>query len=61
MKEGFAVPYAVERVKEHLYNFTRIYEDLCRNTVDTEWLTRLEKQNNLFPDLNYRIFKKLDP
>ncbi|MDR1894748.1 MAG: DUF1957 domain-containing protein [Spirochaetales bacterium] len=58
MQEGFAVPYAEQRVREHLYNFNRIYEDLCRNTVDTEWLTRLEKQNNCFPDLNYRIFKR---
>ena len=31
---------------------------LCANTVNTEWLTRLEKRNNLFPSINYRIFRK---
>ncbi len=56
MKTGTTVPYAVKRVKEHLYNFNRIYENLCRNTVNTEWLTGVEKKNNVFPDIDYRIF-----
>lgn len=58
MKTGTTVPYAVKRVKEHLANFNLIYENLCRNTVNTEWLTRMERKNNLFPDLDYRMFKK---
>ena len=56
MKTGTTVPYAVKRVKEHISNFTNIYENLCRNTVNTEWLTQVEKKNNIFPDLDYRIF-----
>ncbi|MEW5815230.1 MAG: 1,4-alpha-glucan branching protein domain-containing protein, partial [Spirochaetota bacterium] len=56
MKTGTTVPYAVSRVKEHIYNFTQIYENLCKNTVDTEWLTTIEKKNNIFPDIDYRIF-----
>jgi 1,4-alpha-glucan branching enzyme len=56
MKNGTTVPYAVRRVKEHIYNFTRIYENLCRNTVNTEWLTSIEKKNTVFPDIDYRIF-----
>ncbi len=59
IKTGTTVPYAVRRVKEHIRNFTVIYDALCRNTVNTEWLTRLERKHNLFPDLNYRIFKKM--
>jgi len=56
MKNGTTVPYAVRRVKEHLHNFNRIYENLCRNTVNTEWLTSIEKKNNVFPDIDYLIF-----
>ena len=56
MKTGIAEPYAVKRVKEHIHNFLVIYDNLCRNTVDTEWLTNIEKKNNLFPDIDYRIF-----
>ena len=61
MKTGTTVPYAERRVKEHLYNFNYIYERLCRNTVDTEWLTSIEKKNNLFPDIDYKIFSKNSP
>jgi 1,4-alpha-glucan branching enzyme len=56
MKTGTTVAYAERRVKEHLYNFNYIYDRLCRNTVDTEWLTSIEKKNKLFPDIDYRIF-----
>ncbi len=58
MSTGTTVPYAERRIKEHLYNFNYIYDRLCRNTVDTEWLTSIEKKQNLFPDIDYRIFKK---
>jgi len=49
MKMGTTVPYAVKRVKEHIYNFNRIYENLSRNTVNTEWLTGIEKRTTSFP------------
>jgi 1,4-alpha-glucan branching enzyme len=56
MKTGTTVPYAVKRVKTHIHNFNFIYESLCRNVVKTEWLTKLEKSNNIFPGINYRMF-----
>nr|MDA3849864.1 DUF1957 domain-containing protein [Spirochaetaceae bacterium] len=58
IKTGTTVPYATKRLKEHINDFNLIYDTLCRNSVSTEWLTTLEKRNNLFPDLDYRIFKK---
>ncbi|MFP4179150.1 MAG: glycoside hydrolase family 57 protein [Spirochaetaceae bacterium] len=58
MNTGTTVPYAERRIKEHLYNFNYIYERLCRNTVDTEWLTTIEKKQNLFSDIDYRVFKR---
>ncbi len=59
MKMGTTVPYATKRIKEHIYNFTQIYEGLCRNVVNTEWLTFIERKNNIFPDIDYRVFKPL--
>ncbi len=56
LKIGSSVQYATRRIKEHLYNFNRIYDGLCRNTVNTEWLTMLEKKDNLFCDIDYRLF-----
>ena len=58
LKMGTTVGYAEKRVKEHIANFNRIYDSLSSNVVDTEWLTSLEKRNNIFPFLDYRIFRR---
>ncbi len=57
MNARTVIPYAKRRVKEHLFNFTRIYEELSRGNVGTEWLTSLEKKNSIFPDIDYRILR----
>ena len=51
------VPYATRRVKEHLLNFTHVYDALSRRNMGTEWLTALEKKHPIFPYLNYRRMK----
>lgn len=56
MRAGTAVPYAVRRVKEHIANVSYVHDALSRGTIGTEWLTRAERQHNIFPDLDYRIF-----
>ena len=56
MRAGTTVPYAVRRVKEHIANFQRIYDAMCEGNLSTEWLTKLERRNNLFPFLDYRVF-----
>jgi 1,4-alpha-glucan branching enzyme len=50
--------YARTRIEDALRNFTTIYESLGSNYISTEWLTKLEKRHNVFPDINYRIFQK---
>lgn len=55
MRAGTAVPYAVRRVKDHVGNIAHVYDALSRGTIGTEWLTRVERQHNLFPDLDYRV------
>lgn len=57
MNARTVVTYAERRVKEHLYNFTRVYEALSQRNMGTEWLTWLEKKHPLFPDLDYRRMK----
>jgi 1,4-alpha-glucan branching enzyme len=58
IRTGTTIPYAIKRVEEHICNFTTIYDNLCRNTVNTEWLTGVEKKNNILPDIDYRLFAK---
>ncbi|MCL2381474.1 MAG: DUF1957 domain-containing protein [Treponema sp.] len=50
--------YARSRVEDSLRDFTAIYEALGSNYISTEWLTRLERRNNIFPTINYRVFRR---
>lgn len=56
MHTGTMVPYAVKRTKDHLLNFTRIYEDLINCRLDEGWLRELESKNNIFPDVDHEVF-----
>jgi len=58
LRAGKSGSFARKQIEDTVTNFNRIYEMLCANTVGTEWLTRLEKRNNLFPGINYRVFRK---
>jgi 1,4-alpha-glucan branching enzyme len=50
--------YARTRIENSLKNFTTIYEGLGSNYISTEWLTQLEKRHNIFPNINYRVFRR---
>jgi 1,4-alpha-glucan branching enzyme len=56
--EGNSVEYARSQIEGSLRNFTTIYEALGSNYISTEWLTGLEKRHNLFPHINYRVFRR---
>jgi len=57
MKTGSMVPYAVNRTKLHLKNFNNLYEQIMHNNINFEELYALEHQHNIFPNINYQIFK----
>jgi 1,4-alpha-glucan branching enzyme len=56
--QGEGASYARGRIEGALRNFTTIYEALGSNYISTEWLTTLERQHNIFPHINYRIFRR---
>jgi 1,4-alpha-glucan branching enzyme len=56
MKTGTVVPYAVKRIKDHLERFTRLYEDISSNSIDEKWLADIEYRDNLFPEIDYRMY-----
>ncbi len=56
MKTGSHVEYAVKRTKEHLLRFDRLYHDSKGNTLDEGWLGDIEYSDNLFPDIDYRVY-----
>ena len=48
--------YAERRFRLSINAFTVVFDALGSNTVSTEWLTKLELMDNLFPWINYKIF-----
>jgi len=56
MKTGTMVEYAVMRTKSHLLNFTRLYEQLNNGLVNEGFLADLEGKNNIFPEIDYRVY-----
>jgi len=57
MKADTMVDYAILRTKQHLHNFTKLTEGVKEGNVDQEMLFRLEKQNDIFPDVNFKLYK----
>jgi 1,4-alpha-glucan branching enzyme len=56
MKTGSHVEYAVKRTKEHLLRFDRLYRDINGNALDERWLGEIEYSDNLFPDIDSRVY-----
>lgn len=56
MKTGTTVDYAIRRTKEHLGNFLLLYEQINSNYIDESFLRNIEAKNNIFPDIDYRIY-----
>lgn len=57
MSTGTMVKYAVSRTKDHLLNFLRLYDEIKHHNINGGWLKWLEEKNNIFPDLDYRVYK----
>jgi 1,4-alpha-glucan branching enzyme len=56
MKTGTMVPYAVKRTKDHIGRFLRLYHDIKEKSIDENWLRDIEYKDNIFPELDYRVY-----
>lgn len=56
MSTGTMVDYAVKRTKTHLLNFIGLYEQIKYNRLEEPWVSKLERKNNIFPDIDYRLY-----
>ncbi|MDR2795792.1 MAG: DUF1957 domain-containing protein [Spirochaetaceae bacterium] len=50
--------YAKNELESHLKNFTTIYEALGSSYLSTRFLTDIERRNNIFPNINYSVFRR---
>jgi len=56
MKTGTVVEYANRRTKEHVNNFTKLYHGCMQNNINTYYLNELEKKNNIFSEIDYKVY-----
>lgn len=57
MKTGTTVEYAHKRVKDHVFRFNRLFNDIKNDCIDENWLKEVENRDNIFPEMDYRIYK----
>lgn len=58
LHDGRFPEYVKERFRRSIAAFIAVFDSLGSNTVSTEWLTQVEREDTLFPWMNYRIFSK---
>ncbi len=51
-----AMEYSIRRTKEHISNFTRLYEMITSDTQDIGYLEWLEYKNSIFMEIDYTVF-----
>lgn len=56
MKTATAVKYACDRVKAHLARFRRLDREVSEGRIDGGWLADLEGRDNIFPEIDYRVY-----
>lgn len=61
MKTGTMVQYAEKRTKDHIGRFTRLYHDIKERSIDEEWLRYIEYKDNIFPEIDYRVYSNPIP
>ncbi len=50
------VEYAIKRVKEHIFNFNKLYYDLKNNFIDYKYLSEIEEKNSIFQEIDFKIY-----
>lgn len=60
MTAGTMDRYAVARVSKHLERFLTLERQISENNIDLPALRAIAAADNLFPDLDYRVFQSLE-
>ena len=56
MKTGTHSAYAVNRTKDHLNRFTQLWSQMNDNLIDRSFLESIESMDNIFPDIDFRVY-----
>ena len=54
---GTMVDYAKKRIKDHIGRFSKLYEQIKTDTIDTKFLKQIQEIDCIFPEINYKIYQ----
>ncbi|WP_408955748.1 glycoside hydrolase family 57 protein [Natroniella sp. ANB-PHB2] len=57
LKTDTMTEYATRRLNQHFKNFEKLYKQLQQSNINRDYLKELENKNNLFPNLNYKVYQ----
>ena len=57
LRTGTSPDYAKRRVTEHILRFLALHEQLTATKIDEPWLAQIESIDNIFPDIDYRVYR----
>ena len=57
MFTGTMVGYAHKKISDHTNRLFKLYEDIKHHSVDEEWLREIESRDNIFRNIDYRIYR----
>jgi 1,4-alpha-glucan branching enzyme len=57
INNGTSGEYATRRVKDHVASFSYLFEQLENGQIDEERLEAIETLDNIFPLVDYRVFR----
>ena len=60
MRTGTMVPYAVRRTRSHLKRFNKLYDEILQGSIDRVWLEKVEKIDNIFPNIDYQVYQPIE-
>ena len=60
MKAGTTTDYANKRVTDCLARFNYLHECLRKNRIDQRFLLALETMDNIFPDIDFRLYQPVE-
>ncbi len=58
MKTNTMAQYAARRTREHICRFNKLYSMINSDNIDDEWLAWLEERDNIFPLIDYRVYRR---
>ncbi|OAT81855.1 glycosyl transferase family 1 [Desulfotomaculum copahuensis] len=58
IKVGTVVQYAEKRIREHVYRFNRLADQIEQGNIEEVFLNELEHADNIFPGLDFSIYSR---